>query len=355
MIQGELRRARSIVAQLIRLLVRIVVALPVVLPAAWPVTLGAQRYTSRTLPAAAPSRADSLLASGRLWAAEEALYAAVDAAPRAPAARGELGRYLASRARFTIAEVLFREALRFGADTPGVSQALMAMAPYRPEIDRRAIPGVRLPAAEAAREKARLAARATTGDPGASTASATARTEIGTVPFAFMHDGGALGTFELRGPGGVRRAVLDSRVRGLLVARSDDAALKPRSFGARGPGAPLLIDELWIGGLRLRGVEARVDAALGEGEVRMGIDLLWHLRPLFDEANGTMTLSAAGTVRRMGPTAAQIPFALAFPGLWLIPTVGEAPIALSSPRARALLARSRWWWDGTQATLVVER
>ena len=331
---AQLMRARS------WLMAALAVAWSVVPPAA----LGAQRSTTRRLPEAAPSRADSLLAVGRLWAAEEALYAAVDAAPHAPAARGALGRYLASRARFTIADVLFREALRFGADTPGVSQALMAMAPYRPEVDRRAIPGVRLPAAEAARERARLAA-----------ADAPMRTAVGTVPFVFAREGDAIGTFDLRGPAGVRRAVLDSRVRGLLVARADDAALKPRSFGATGAGAPLIIDELWIGGMRLRGVEARVDASVTEGEVRVGIDLLWHLHPLFDEAKGTMTLSNAGTARRMGPTAIQIPFALAFPGMELIPTVGESPMALSSPRARALLAMSRWWWDATQATLVVER
>lgn len=331
-------------AQLMRARSWLMAALAVAWSVVPPVALDAQRSTTRRLPEAAPSRADSLLAVGRLWAAEEALYAAVDAAPRAPAARGALGRYLASRARFTIADVLFREALRFGADTPGVSQALMAMAPYRPEVDRRAIPGVRLPAAEAARERARLAA-----------ADAPTRTAVGSVPFVFAREGGAIGTFDLRGPAGVRRAVLDSRVRGLLVARADDAALRPRSFGATGAGAPLIIDEVWIGGMRLRGVEARVDPSVTEGEVRVGIDLLWHLRPLFDEAKGTMTLSSAGTARRMGPTAMQIPFALAFPGMELIPTVGESPMALSSPRARALLAMSRWWWDATQATLVVER
>jgi hypothetical protein len=89
--------------------------------------------------------------------------------------------------------------------------------------------------------------------------------------------------------------------------------------------------------------------------VRIGIDLLWHLWPVFDEMKGTMTLSMSGTARRAGPDALQIPFALAFPGMWLIPTVGESPIALSSPRARALLGMSRWRWDASQATLVVER
>ncbi len=329
------------------------------LSAALSVELAAQRGPARALPQAAPSRADSLLARGRLWAAEEALYKAVDAAPRAPAARGELGRYLASRARFTIADVLLREALRFGADTASIAQALMAIAPYRPEVDRRRIPGVRLPAAESAREAARLAARAAaTGNAGANAsangAATSARGDGAAIPFTFEREG-AIGAFELRGVGGTRRAVLDSRVRGLVVGRADDAALRPRAFGASGNGAPLLVDELWIGAVRLRGVEARVDPEVPEGEVRLGIDLLWPLRPVFDEVRGTMTVSNSGAAPILGPSAVQIPFALAFPGMWLIPTVGEAPIALSSPRARSLLAMSRWWWDGSQATLVVER
>lgn len=332
------------------------VGMTVTVIVASPIALEAQRALApaRALPEAAPSRADSLLARGRLWAAEEALYKAVDAAPRAPAARGELGRYLASRARFTIAEVLFREALRFGADTASIAQALMAIAPYRPEIDRRRIPGVRLPAAEAAREAARLAARSAPAASAESAASSSAHRGDGAVPFTFQREG-AIGAFELRGAGGTRRAVLDSRVRGLTVSRADDAALRPRAFGASGAGAPLLVDELWIGSVRLRGVEARVDPELPDGEVRLGIDLLWPLRPVFDEVRGTMTLSNSGAAPILGPTAVQIPFALAFPGMWLIPTVGEPPLALSSARARSLLAMSRWWWDGSQATLVVER
>ena len=312
------------------------------------VPVAAQRTPSRVLPVAPPSRAESLLARGRLRAAEDALYAAVTAAPRSPSARGELGRYLAARARFTIAEVLFREALRFGADTPSVAQALAAMAPYTPEIDRRLIPGARLPAAEAARESARLAVHTSAVAP-ASAAAPTA------VPFAFARSEGLLGSFMLRGSSGSRRAVLDLRASGLSVARPDDAALKPRSFGARGPGAPLLIDTLWIGNEVLRGVEARVDPNVPEGQVRVGIDLLWSLQPIFDEMNGTMTLSAPGTVRRIGRSAVQIPFSLGFPGMWLIPTVGESPVALSSTRAQALLGKSRWWWDGSQSTLIVER
>lgn len=294
----------------------------------------------RRLPEAAPSRADSMLARGRLFAAEEALYAAADANPRASAPRGELGRYLASRGRFTIAEVLLREALRFGADTTGVARALAALAPFRPELDRRRIPGLRLPAAEAAREAARLATRGAEG--------------AATVPMRVRNDG-SIGEFDLTTPGGRRRVVVDSRVQGLLVPSATDSVLRPRSFGSSAAGAPLLIPELRIGALTLRGVEARLDPALPADEVRMGLDILWPLHPLFDEVGGTLSLAAERTARQPGPSAVQVPFALAFPGMWLIPVVGEPPIALSSTRGRALLRASRWWWDPLQATLVVER
>lgn len=300
----------------------------------------------RKLPVAPPSRADSLLARGRLRAAEDVLYAAADASPRAPAARGELGRYLASRASFVIADILFVEALRFGADTPSIAQAMMAVAPFRPAVDRRRIPGVRLPAAEAAREAARLAARATR-------VGAIPGTPV-TVPMIFITDGRAIGSFEVRGLGGTSRAVLDPSVQGVLIAHADDPVLKPRNFGPTSHGAPLLIPELVIGERRLRGIEARVDRDVAEGEIRIGIDVLWPLRPAFDERQGTMSLSPDAP-RRVPVGAVQVPMALGFPGIWLIPVVGEAPIRIASPYGRSLLRASRWWWDGPQATIVVER
>ena len=308
---------------------------------------------------AAPSRADSLLAHGRLRAAEEALYAAVAAAPYSPAARGELGRYLASRARFPIAEVLFAEALRFGADTAFIAQALMAIAPYRAATDRRRIPGVRMPAAEAAREAARLAALApavasSSADSSTVPATGTDAAEA-TVAFAFAADQRVIGSFGIRGPGGTARATLDPNVTGLLVPSADDPLLRPQRFGASGGGAPLLIPELWIGERRFSGVEARVDPRLEAGEVRVGLDLLWESRPIFDEVRGTMTLPASGVPLRAAPGATQIPFALAFPGVWLIPAPGVSPLPLESARVRAFLRGARWRFDAAQATVIVER
>lgn len=328
---------------------RAIAAIGVILGALAGPPLRAQgaRGAGRPLPVAPPSRAESLLAVGRLRAAEDALYAAVDAAPREPSARGELGRYLASRARFVIADILFGEALRFGADTARVAEALLAIAPYRPEVDRRRIPGARLSPAEAGRERARVEARGGRAD------AAIAGAPV-TVPMIFLTDGRGIGSFEVRGPGGARRAVLDPAVQGVRLARADDAALAPRSFGATGRGAPLLLPQLEIGARTLEAVEARVDPDLPPDEVRLGFDVLWALAPVFDERAGTMTLPAE-RARRVPGGATQVPMALGFPGIWLVPAVGRPPVPIASVEGRALLGGARWWWDASSATIVVQR
>ncbi len=332
-------------------------------PLALAAQLPAARHTRIDPPP--PSRAESLFAQGRLRAMEETLYADVARAPRAPEARGALGRYLASRGRFTIAEVLFAEALRFGADTATVAQALMTIAAYRPEIDRRRIPGLRLPAAERERERARLASRA--GDPDDVPATVPA-----TVPFTFHTDGRTLGAFVIRGRAGERRAVIDPRVEGITIARADDAALQPQRFAGQRErpstaGEPLLLPEVWIGECRIGGLAARVDPALPADEVRVGMDVVWTLELQFDEQLSTVTVPAAVSAAvpaaaRAAPQAApasaaveQIPFALGFPGLWLVPQVGRPPVAIESPAARTLLRGARWHLDPRQSTVVVAR
>ena len=145
-----------------------------------------------------------MLAIGRLAAAEDALYAAVAARPRAPAPRGALGKYLASRARFRIGEILLTEAMRFGADSGSVLRAVAAMAPYR-------------------------------------TGSAVPAPEV-TVKFRVSEDGRTLGTFAVRTTDGARTAVLDPTITG-IVARS----------GVR---------EFWVGERRFAAYVASVDPSL---------------------------------------------------------------------------------------------
>lgn len=257
---------------------------------------------------AAPSRADSLLAQGRLAAAEDALYAASDARPRDPAARGALAAYLASRGRFAIALTLFDEAQRFGADARRVRLARAAIRPY--------------------------------------TRPAGAGPDV-TVPLRPSRTPGLLGAIELR----VRRdadaahtADIDANVTGLVAGVGTASALGARP--ARG------LPAVWIGARRLDDVPLRVDSALGVSELRIGLDLLWALEPLFDEPAGTLTL---GRRAPNGHDGARIPWLLTFPGLQLVPRVGEAPLRIEGAAGRAVLRGRRWQINPRQATILVER
>jgi len=259
------------------------------------------------------SRADSLLAVGRLAAAEDALYREVAARPRAPEPRGALAAYLASRARFRIAEVLFEEALRFGADRRTVQRAIAEMAPYRANV----------PAGP-----------------------------VTAVPFTPVADPTALGGFTVRARRGGEEfsAVLDPRVRGVVLGRAAAEA-----FALRGRRGAETLAELWIGERRLEALEASVDAQLAPRELRIGIDVLWGLHPQVDARAGMLTLGREPDVGAITGPVQQIPFVLTFPGLALVPRVGSAPVPLESRAGRALLSAARWQVDARTATLVVER
>jgi hypothetical protein len=249
-----------------------------------------------------------LLAQGRLAAAENELYAAVADRPRAPEARGALGLYLASRARFRIAETLFWEAVRFGADSGSALRAVALMAPYR----------VRAPEGPAV-----------------------------TVALRPSADPRSLGSFAIR----PRRAMRDE-----VTAEFDpsaDGLVVGREMGATFSGR-----ELWIGERRVTGVTARVDSMASPNAVRIGLDVLWVHNIEIDGVNGTLSLGlasarAATPADRANQTT--IPFVLTFPGLSLVPRPGQAPVPIESRAGRALLRGARWRVDAPRSVVVVER
>ena len=286
------RRAREVASALV------LIAAGCLIAAALP----AQRPS---LPRGVPlSEVDSLLAQGRLAAAERALYAAVTASPRAPEARGALGRYLASRARFGIADVLLAEALRFGADSAVVARARATIAPY---AARHAGPVV-------------------------------------TVRFIVAEDAQTLGQFELRTAGGTRIGVLDPNATGVAATSAAEAGRVGR--------------ELWVGERRLPVARVDVDPFVRPGELRLGLDVLIGHAPVFDERAGTLTLGAAADPRgdtRGADVDTHVPFVLAMPGLWLVQRPGVPPAAIESPRGRALVRGTRWRVDTERSVIVIER
>lgn len=298
---------------------------------------------AQRVPPPLPSRADDLLAVGRLAAAEQELYAAVAANPRQPAPRGALARYLASRARFRIAEVLYEEALRFGADTALIARALVEMVPYQPRTDLRSIPGVRLPSAVAAREDTRTRRGYVFSLDGP---------EV-TVPITLTEDGRTLARFQVHGARGLIWVTIDPAATGLAISSAGDSAIIVQTFGGHGPGAPVLIREVWVGERSLAWLDATIDPTVPPGELRMGLDVLWRLRPVIDERAGTMTLPLVSARPEASPRAVRVPFVLRFPGLWLVVRPGAAPIAIEGPQGRAMLRGTRWQVDPETSTVII--
>lgn len=254
--------------------------------------------------------AERLLAAGRLAAAEDALYAAADARPRAPEPRGALGMYLASRARFRIAEILLEEAQRFGASSAQVRGALASFASYR-----------------------------VAAPPGPET----------TVPLTPVLDVRALWQLSVRVGDAPQAMLFDPSVSGVRIGRHALDAL-----GLRGR-APFSLANVSIGERRLPRIEVTVDSLATPDEIRIGFDAIWALHPLVDERTGTLTLGRRPNASRIVGRVEQVPFVLTFPGMLLVPTVGQPPIGLETRAARALLRGTRWQVDAATATLIIER
>lgn len=254
--------------------------------------------------------AERLLAAGRLAAAEDALYTAADARPRAPEPRGALAMYLASRARFRIAEILLDEAQRFGASSAQVRRAKASFASYR-----------------------------VAAPPGPET----------TVALSPVLEARALWQLPVRVGDAPHTALFDPSVSGVRVGRAAATAL-----GLRGR-PPHSLANMSIGERRLARVDVSVDSLATPDEIRIGLDALWSLHPLVDERAGTLTLGRRPNASRIIGQVEQVPFVLTFPGMLLVPTVGQPPIGLETRAARALLRGTRWQVDAATATLIVER
>lgn len=316
--------------------------------AALPISLAAQLPAVGAPPrraATEPSLAQQYLDVGRLYMAERELYAAVTAAPRQSAPRGELARYLASRGRFRIADVLLDEALRFGADPAIVARARAEMQLYRAPADRKPIPGVRPPAAVIARDAERAAKGYVRNWDGAEA----------TVPMQMTEDAQTLLRFEARTARGPVWVTVDPRTEGVAVSSAADTMFRVQRFGSDMAYEPVLLHELSIGARTLTWIDAVVDPSVRAGELRVGMDQFWQLRPVVDERALAIAFPALGSSPTVPAQAQQIPFVLKFPGLMLVPRPGVPPVSIESEGGRALLRGARWWMATDEGTVAIVR
>lgn len=289
------------------------------------------------------ARADTLLLAGRVFSAESLYYYAVRRDPRDPMARLALGKYLAERGALRVGAVLMEEARYFGGDPALVARELAPV--YERLGDWEALvtlPSSPLPYADRARaEWLRDHAPRVVGPDSA------------TVPYA-VSDSHLLGEVSLRIGDDTVTAVLDARVRGLVLDSSWARRPGVRRFAAKGERdarrVAVVVDSLRLGPYTLTGVEARLAPGRAPGTVLLGMDVLSALAPTFDPMAGRIVLRRDGRVP---------------PGLdgWSIATLTNATgvyvlksgtlFPLGHPDVQRYLRASRWTLDARRGAIIV--
>lgn len=280
---------------------------------------------------------DSLLAAGRLAAAESAYYAAVRARPRDPVARAALGKYLAARSATRVGAVLLEEARFFGGDSAALARALVPL--YHRLGDFKALDSLR-PNVLTPAERFRA------GWLSRRPPETSLRDSIVVLSYRPLGDGQGIGTVLLRLGKAELPAVIDPRVSGLVVPSAVRREL--RTFGAEGRNILAVAPSVRIGGA----VFSNVPTTIGQPDekVRIGFDVIAPNSPSFDPRNGLLVLRRVD--RRSQPQpGVRVPALFDSDGVRLL--IGGRWHPSSAAMASMLLATRAWMWDGRRGDVVL--
>jgi hypothetical protein len=292
-------------------------------------------------------QADSLLASGRVTAAESMYYAVSSARPRDAVARAALGRYLAARGALYVGATLLEEARMFGGDTVSIARSLVpilgSLGNYRALA---VLPGSPLSTAEQSRVRWLV-----THAPVLEFPDSTA-----TLPYRPATDGTGLGTLSIGVGERAMDAVIDPSVSGVVLR---GRAARKRGglhvFGEDASGVVAVVSELHLGAVTLTNVPARLDSTTHDKVARqsayIGLDVLRHLAPTFDPATDTLTLRRSGQVS-MNIAGTRTPMLLDTQGLRIL-LDGRWTTAASRETAQLLVTR-RWTLDARHGVVVLQ-
>jgi hypothetical protein len=281
--------------------------------------------------------ADSLLAEGKLAAAESAYYAEARAKPRSPVARAALGKYLAARGGTRAGAVLLDEARFFGGDSASLARSLVPLfvrlGDYKELVALQ--PNVLTPA-----ERARARWLATRQS------EALLRDSVVILSYRAMNDGSGMGTVLVRIGKTELPAVIDPRASGLVVPSS----VRPdvRAFGAQGRNTLGVVESARIGGV----VFSNVPVTIGSPDeaAKIGFDVLAPYFPAFDPARGLMTLRRVGR-RSPSPVGLRLPALYDADGMRLL--INGRWHSTTAAAASMLLATRRWIWDWKLGDVVL--
>lgn len=319
-------------------------------------TLGAQAATRVPTPPGDLARADALLKSGRVEAAEAIYYREARRRPRDPAARLALGRYLASRGATRVGAVLIEEARFFGA-----SPALTALhlAPLYARLgDYKALallPAAPLSGAERSRAEWLAKNPSTVVGPESLTVALTPVVED-TVP--------GLGTIVVLVDGQPITADVDPTAVGLVLDTSRARTPSARVFSgapptdpavmtvqAGSPAIPAVLQRAQIGTLAFTNLPVSLEPMPSAARARIGLDLLGRFSPTFHPSTGRLVLRRSGKVTRMLP-GERVPLLLEPRASWVV-WEGRPESLAGGPVTRRLRS-ARWTLDMKRGEIVVQ-
>lgn len=281
--------------------------------------------------------ADSLLAAGRIAAAESAYYEAARVRPRDPIARAALGRYLAARGATKVGAVLLEEARQFGGDSARLANVLAPL--YARARDYKALVALRpdvLTVAE--RRQARWLAD--------NAPEMRLRDTVAILTYRPMGNGDGLGTVLLRLGRTEVPAMIDARVSGLVLPSRFRRDV--RGFGTDGARGVAVARSVRLGGVVFTNVPATL---VGPNEpARIGFDVVAPYSPSFDPIAGLMTFRR---VDRRSRAASGIRMPALFDATGLRVLMGTLWQPASSSTAAMMLATRRWMWDDRRGDVVL--
>jgi hypothetical protein len=284
--------------------------------------------------ATSPSAADIAISQGRLDDAEHLLFAASSRSTHEPSARGALGMFLASRAKFRIGAVLLEEARQFGGDATVIDARLARIYPWFG--DWTAVVALKHYATSGPEnDRARWLANH---------APATSGADSTVVPID-PNDSFGLGRIVLTFRGAPMRVDIDPNIEGLVLPSSPMVTGESQQFGMRDSATVAVVREFKIGTMQFSNVRAKLSPA---AHPAIGLDVFAALEPTFDAVGRHLTLRRHNAVI----AGESVPVLLGFPGVRLLPRAGQPPVSIESAAGRAALRDAPWTLDLKRGAIV---
>lgn len=292
-------------------------------------------------------RADSLLASGQVAAAESLYYASSSSRPRDAVARAALGRYLAARGALRIGAVLLEEARLFGGDTASIARALAPI--YSSLGDYRALATLpHSPLSKAERDRVRWLV--------GHTSVLEFPDSVDSLHYRPVTDGSGIGVVTIGIGEQQIDAVIDPRVPGVVLRGKARRRRGIKSFGNDPTGVIAVVPELRVGDVGFSNVPARIetDESLTEGPAPLssiGLDIVQRLAPSFDPAANCITLRRTGQIAA-ATAGTRLPILVDASGTRVL--IADRWESMMSRSASQLLSTRRWTLDARRGAIILQ-